>query len=134
MAFTYKAFVDGVADMTVTGVTRKLDAPPDQLNTADMPVMYPRLPSSESGVVSFGSATGLRRAQMELAIVIDPNMQATTAETFATALTLMDNLTTALESNAGTLQLDEWQLEIGTEVIGESEYWLVLATVLGSGT
>lgn len=129
---TYKEFVANLAGMTVTGVKRKYDAPPQQVNAVDCPLMYPRLPEATTPISTFGSLTGLDSARCQLVVAINPMQQSTSPVNFDQALTIIDNLRSALATNAEDFGLDRWQIVANADFIGESVYWMVVATVEGS--
>lgn len=133
MALDFRTFVDGLGDVSVTGVTRAYDAPPHTLNTADLPAMYPRLATGRGTVGALTGARTLDSATAELVIVVEPVGQASHSVNQALALDLMDALHAALTSSVNTLQLDGWQMRIEAGLVGDTEYWLLIAEVTASG-
>jgi len=133
MAFTYAAFVPAFLDMTVTGVVTYADEPPNQITTAELPLMFPRFPGGNNSVQAFNGGVGLTMATVELVIVIEPVRQNMQSVNFAAALALLDNLASALTTNALTIGVDSWEMRIEQDSIGDTGYWLLIATVDGSG-
>lgn len=133
MAYTCKAFVDNLADLTVTGVVRKYDAPPDQISSADLPAMYPRLPVAQASIISFTRGTGARTHQCELVVILKANNQSSTTAKHAEALTMIDSMHAAIAAAAQANGYQEWTIAIDEEVYGDSVHWVAVATVEGYG-
>ncbi len=132
MAFTtLAAFIPALMDMTVTGVNAVLDEPPSQIST--LPLMYPKLPTGEGAIEAFNSSAGLLSGTCEVVIVIEALRQNLQPVNFAAALSMMDALTTALVTNAGDIGIDSWEMQVEQDLIGDTSYWLVVATVEVSG-
>jgi hypothetical protein len=132
MALTYAEFIADIAGMTVTGVKQKLSAPPTQINTADLPLMFPRLPEGSNETFTFSGEVGLDTVACELAIVVNPAQQATSPINFALAVTLMDALTTQLKAKVVDFTLDRWTIRQDADFIGDTLYWLLIARVEAS--
>ena len=132
MAFTtYAAFVPALMDMTVSGVNKTIDQSPTQIAT--LPLMYPKLPTGENAVAAFSSAVGLSAATCEVVIVIEALRQNLQPVNFAAALAMMDALAAALETDAESIGIDSWEMRVEQNVIGDTAYWLIVATVEASG-
>jgi ethanolamine ammonia-lyase large subunit len=135
MSFTYTGFVNNISGMTISGVTRRYTAPPATMNTADLPASYPRIPGGDNQSVTLTSVSGLRLGVVELCIVLEPVRQATNSVNFAAALTMLDAIETALQTNARTYQIDRWSIQLEIDRIGaDTDYWQLVARVEGSGT
>ena len=128
---TYAAFVPALMDMTVSGVEKTLDEPPSQIAT--LPLMYPRLPTGDGAMEAFHSSAGLLSGTCEVVIVIEALRQNLQSVNFAAALAMMDALSTALKTNAGDIGIDSWQMQVEQDIIGDTAYWLLVATVEASG-
>lgn len=135
MAFTtYSALMNALGNLSVTGVTRVSASAPRQLNTADLPYMFPRVPGGESNIATHNGGRNLLRATAELVIVIEPVLQNMNNVNVATAATLIDNLTSVLASNAPSLGLDSWSIRADQEFVGgDTLYWVLVATLQLSG-
>ncbi len=130
MALTVATFAANLLAMSVTGITRTYSNPPQQLNAVDLPVLYPRVPESSNGAITFGSQAGLDTVRIELVAVVQPYFVDTNAANFTTAKTVIDNLVAALKAEAiANNQIDSWEIRNETT----EEYWAVVATVEGSG-
>ncbi len=128
---TYAAFIPALMDMTVTGVEAVLDEPPTQIST--LPLMYPKLPTGEGAIEAFDSSAGLLSGTCEVVVVIEALRQNLQPVNFADALSMMDALAAALEAGAGDIGIDSWEMQIEQDIIGNTSYWLVVATVEASG-
>ena len=129
MAITVTTFMATLAGLSITGVTEKA-TPPQQINVADLPVGYPRLPTSGAGMISFGGNDGLRSVSCDYVILIQPIPLNRNSTNHAAAATAMDNLHSALVTEmAANQQIDSWTMHMDVEGIGEIEYWSVIATI-----
>lgn len=129
MALTIATFATNLLAMSVTGIDRTVSNPPQHINATDLPMLYPRVPGSNNGAITFGSQSGLDTVRLELVVIIQPFMLDTNAVNFTTVQTITDNLVTALKAEAiSRHQIDTW--EIRSE--STDEYWAVVATVEGS--
>lgn len=130
---TISEWVAGLAALSITGVKRKYTAPPQQVNTGDLPAMYPRVPQDTVEVVSFGGTTGLTVASIELVIAICPYALSTAATEFARAVSLIDAMKTTLDAAVISLGIDRYTirqdiLDLGSDTV----YWGLVATVEAS--
>lgn len=135
MAWSYATFVNNLTALSITGVTRSYTSPPKQVNTADLPALWPQLPSAENNIVTFTYERGLRQSRVDLIIAVEPYDQNTSIANFAKTITLLDNVESALYANAMAIGIDRWSIEQGLmEVAPETMYWILAVTVEGSGT
>lgn len=135
MAWPYATFVNNLAGMSVSGVTRAYTEPPRTLNTVDLPAMWPRLPEAENSVVTLTQVAGLRSATVELVIALEPYQQSTQSANFAATIAMLDAIETALVANATSFGIDRWIVR--QELTGFTEtiaYWSLIVSVQGSGT
>ena len=135
MAFTtYAAFASALAGMVVTGVKRRCTSVPAIINSADLPIQYPRLPEATGEIVSFAGISGIKQATIDLVIIIEATQQSTSPANFALAMSLMDNLDTALRNNVVAFGLDNWTMRIEPQALDDvTVYWLLVARITGSG-
>lgn len=119
--------------MSVTGIIRAYDHTPHMLNTADMPCLFPRIPASTNGIASFLGDNSLDRITLELVILTDPTMQSTAEASYDLVATQIDNLVAALKTEmTNNNQIDGWDVRMDYIDIGESTYYAIVATVIGS--
>lgn len=136
MAFTYAAFIDNVAGLSITGVTRQYTAPPQQLSTADLPASYPRLPIADNQSITLTHARGLLSATVELVVVMEPYRQGSNVSNFEACVDMIDAIETALTAAAiSQKQVDRWNIVQNVEEYGiDRPFWQLVVRVEGSGT
>jgi hypothetical protein len=129
---SYATFTTALAALTVTGVTRKLDAPPTSIGTADLPAMWPGLPRGEEPPMTFQAGGGWPAMFCDLVIALEPVGQNTQSANYAATVTMMDNLSTALRgANIGRASL-RWSITANVQVdVSGTPYWAVIATIEG---
>lgn len=135
--YTYTAFSNGIADLTVTGVKRKQRYIPDLLGVADIPFQFVRLPESSEGPLTADGEGGWPNRTVELVIVASPVGQSRQPTNHALVLTLIDALTTTLRAVAATNTISQsklsWEIRGEIDIIGEVEYWMIIARITGNG-
>ncbi len=114
MSSTLAAYVADLAALTVTGVTRSYSAPPVQINTADLPCMYPRLPQLADNPVTACGQGGWPIHTAELVIMVEPLGQNLQPTNFAAVLALIDALQAALQ-HTPSAQNPLWQSAAPTQ-------------------
>ena len=130
---SYATFTTGLAALAVTGVTRKLDAPPASLGTADLPAMWPGLPRGEEPHMTFQAGGGWPAMFCDLVIALEPVGQNTQSANYAATITMLDSLSTALRGattiGRGGLR---WSITANVQVdVSGTPYWAVIATIEG---
>jgi len=130
---TYTQFVEALAAISVTGVQRRFGAPPNQLSSADLPAQWPRLPDGDSEIATFGDEMGLDTLRCDLVVCVEAIGQNTQPVNYARCLQLVDGLQAALTTAARTDNvIDRWTLRLVAEMVGQTPYWLLVASVTGS--
>ena len=129
---TYAEYVATLTALTVTGVTKRYSAPPSQLSTAQLPAMWARLPSGTVEVVAMDGGAGLPSFTCDLVIAIEAMAQNTQPANYAKGIAVIDALQAALTTEALEGVLDSWALRLDAEAIGDTAYWVIVATVTGS--
>ena len=134
MAFTNVATLKAqLATLTVTGVTTVFDHPMNQVNTAQLPIMFVGFPEIEEGVATFQSRPAQEIVTIELVILVGPALHNLNDANFDTSVDLMDALRDALVANADDFNLDKWNIKLSTNQLGDTTYWSVIATIIASG-
>jgi hypothetical protein len=135
MAFTtLTALVAQVAAMPVVGVKRQYAYRPRQINPADLPMMYTRLPGSTRAISTLTYGQDLRHATLELVIAVQMVNLDTQATNDALTVQLLDALAAALEANAAALGMDSYTLTTDEDLIGNaSPVQAIVATLEVSG-
>lgn len=128
---TLTDFYYALSRVSVTGVVRNFEWPPDSLATADLPALWVELPDADNGGESaWASAcdgTGKARTA-RLILAIEPAGQDNAQPNTRAVVTMMDRLETALDALGYPLIT---YILTGGEPIGVSQtaYWGVTATV-----
>jgi len=128
----YRSFVDALTSLTVVGVQRKYTEPPKSISSADLPAMYPGLPSGEETAMTFQTAGGWPTLICDLIVVVEAVAQDTQSVNFAATVDIMDNLSSVLrQASIGRAALT-WTMTTNVQVqIAGTTYWAVVATING---
>lgn len=132
MSSTIAAYVSALSGLTVTGVTRKYTEPPTQVNTADLPCMYPRIPELSDAPITACGQGGWPTHTAELVILVEPIAQNRQNVNFALVLSLIDALQAALQAAKPTTGKRTWQIR--QEIVEhrpDTLHWAIIATVTG---
>lgn len=131
---TLAQWVTALAALDVVGVKREFASPPQQINAADMPLSYPRLPANTDEVATFSGAMGLTAAEIELVIVICPAMLSSASVEFARTIALIDALRTTLVNATVSLGIDRFTIrqEKIIDAGSDTAYWGIVASVEAS--
>lgn len=137
MATTYTSFVTALANITVTGVTRKyaLNAtPPSSLNTASLPAQFIWPGGGVDDALRVFQAGGWPQYRATLAIAVEAVAQSNAPANYAACVTMIDSLRSALaaaqDTIAGTdVGVVNWTIRDEIRDIAGTSYWIVMATV-----
>ncbi len=136
MPTSYTDFVSAVAGLSVSGVKRAFTHIPNQLNTTDLPASFVRLPDGQEAPITADGQGGWPTLTVELVVAVEARGQDNNRRNYAKTLTLMDAVSAALRGvengqiGKGKIR---WSVRAGLDVLGETEYWLVVARVSGNG-
>ena len=131
---TITNFVTALGDVTITGVTSKLNEPPRSLATADLPAQWVQIPSLEREPATFQSQGKLwdtHRAQ--LVVAFEPVGQNTQAANWSGVLTLLDNMWTAIAAASIVQGHIQYSIKQGIVTVAKIDFWAVVAEVEGHG-
>lgn len=126
---TLATTVAALSGMTVTGVTTARTAPPQTVNTGELPLSFPRIPEIKDGVAAFSGDNGLPVYTVELVVLVAPMASNVYATSFATCLTIIDNIMAALEASTVASGWNEWVIRQEYATVGETQYWSIVARV-----
>ncbi len=129
---TYTEYTAMLAGLPIAGVTKAYSAPPTQLSTAQLPAQWPRLPQGETTIASMGGQMGLPSFVCDLVVAVEAIGQNVQPANYAKAVAMIDAMQTALADEALDLVIDTWALRMDGEQIGDTAYWVIVATVTGS--
>ena len=131
---TITNFVTALGDITITGVTSKLNEPPRKLTTADLPAQWVQVPNLAREPATFESQGKLwdtHRAQ--LVVAFEPVGQNTQAANWAGVLTLMDSVWAAISAASIVQGRLQYTIAQGIVTVAEAAYWAVVVEVEAHG-
>ena len=133
---TYRAFVDNIEALVVTGVNRRYTQGPPSSEAADRPFQYVRFPRGTEGPLVFGESGGPPTMVAELVICVEAVEQNTQGANFDAAMDMMDNVGTAIRA-AGNCwpgkSKPTWEIRLAIDTVAGFDYWAVIATITGRG-
>ena len=133
MALTFASLSSALSALAITGVTVGTH-PPQRIPSGNLPIAYPRLPNGEQAASAFNGADGLDVLTCEFVLLVETAGQESNVKNYADATTYMDRLNASLKSAMATNNvIDGWTIRMDIELIGETAYWAVIATVRASG-
>ncbi len=133
MSLTYAAYTAQLAGLTVGGVVKRFAQAPAQLSTAQLPAMWPRLPSGDAQVATLDGDSGLDVLTCELVVAVEVMGQGTQVSNWNKAIAVVDGLHAALKAEAERNHIVErWAVRVDADQIGDAAYWLIVARVTGS--
>lgn len=130
---TYAQFIAAVQDLTIDGVVRRYDEPPNKFNAADLPCSFVMFPSGDNKPLSFGGGREFRKRVVDL-IVIYAATGITADQPFQETVAMMDEVETTLMGLSVGQSKPTWQIvsQLFDET-AERRYWAVVATISGTG-
>ena len=133
---TYRAFVDALEALVVTGVERRYTSGPPAGSTGvgDCPAQYVRLPAGNEAGIAFDGQGGWPSLSAELVILVEPVAQNRQPDNFDNTVDMMDALTTALQgASCYTKSKLSWAIRQAIDTVAGQDYWAVVASVEGNG-
>lgn len=88
---------------SVSGVTN-LSTPPNQLNTAQLPVKFVQLIESNYEVAALNNSFGLTKNTFDVVYVIEPVLQNTIDNNLTSYLSIVDNISTFTGNVSGAIE------------------------------
>lgn len=129
---SYETFIAGLTGLTVTGISRTFTEPPTSISSADLPAMYPGLPSGEETAMTFQTSGGWPTLTCDLIVAVEAVAQDTQSANFSATVEIMDNLSSALRLASIGRSALTWMITANVQVqIAGTTYWAVVATVNG---
>lgn len=117
--------------LTVTGVVRYYDAPPESADMSDGPIAYPWLFTFDNGDFQFSCSQLNEVFTMTYEVVTNAVAQSDLETNYDEVITMADNLRTALD--AMTIKnFISYTLSIINRPIAGTTYWAIRADVTGS--
>jgi len=120
---TFAEFAADLTGMTVTGIKRVYVTPPESLNSADLPALFPMLPEGEQAPLTFGTSEYSGSRMLELWVPVKAAAQGTLAEAYVALTTLMDNLDDALRTLDATVPYRlTWNVRASLLTVAGTDY------------
>jgi len=132
---TLTAFVTALGALDIDKVNRQFDAPPADLNDADLPASWVQLPQSDEAPLTLQTNGGWPALRAQLVIAYGATAQSTQSDNFASTLELLDNTATVLKAEVKTICKGglTWSIRPGIVEVAGHDYWAVIADVRGNG-
>ena len=124
---TLRGMVDAIIALDIPSVRRVFPAPPENVSTADLPAMWPALPSIATNDREIFCKATTEDIAMSLFVAVEPYGQDTQANRFDLAIALGDELRTAFNAWEYSLWLD-YDIAVTTaQVVAQTGYWGIIA-------
>ena len=132
MPVTFASFASTLGSLSVAGVTAQA-VPPQRIPSGILPIGYSRLPLGENKRSVLTSEPDLDQVTCDYVVLVEAAGQNTLPNNYAGTIAIMDLVHAALKATmAANHIVDGWNIRMDIEVIGETPYWAVVATVRGS--
>lgn len=126
--------VDNVYALSITGITRKYDAPTGRVSAADMPLSFIRAPSVEEGPLTGGGfGGGWPTLRCELVVLVHPMQLETDPVRFSDTVTIMDNVSTAMRGADLASGPVRWSMRGEVILIANTLCWAVICEIETTG-
>ena len=123
------AFLSAIQGMTVSGVDRHYDAPPESVDISAGECAFPLMPESNQGELLSSCVNMSKTRSIGYVIIIEAVGQGTNAQNYAKIAALMDNLETALDALTVSNFVDYGIGSTADYLIGGSAYWALVAQI-----
>lgn len=126
--------IDGLVtlDIPLVSETSRFKYPPNQVNTAQLPIMFVGFPEIDQSTGSFNGGAGQERISLEFVILVGPVLHNTNQANHSSSILIMTQLRQALEDDTMSLGLDSWNIKLSTNQLGDTTYWSIISTVMAS--
>ncbi len=133
---SYATFCTNLANLTITGVTRKYtygETPPLALNDGELPASWVQQPHGDAHPFTFDGGSGWPTLQAELIVAVSAVGQSTMPDAFKDTVGMMDNVATALTNAVLAKTKTRWTISQEVVVVRSKPYWAVVAQVTANG-
>lgn len=125
--------ITGLSILAVEGVRTWFPQPPRQVNDAQLPALYCRLPVKIDGETVTLSGDSAHKLAVDLCVILQPVGMSIQSLNWSAALAMTDAVNVALGEQNLRLGLDRWSIQVTvSDIGGETLYWMVIATVEAS--
>ena len=127
-------FVENLSNLDVIGVHVREKFPPVSVNSADLPLMFPRLPSTNSLPLTFTDQGGWPTLRVDLVVLTKAVGEDVQEVNFTETLEMMDEIASALRTTTdlGNSKITFRIYQTVIEVAGH-DFWAVITEVEGKG-
>jgi hypothetical protein len=130
---SYASTIAALCALPVVGVKKRVDYQPAQLNTADLPMLFPSLPRGEHRIATLDGGMELPTVRVNLLIAVEPVLQGRAEPTWDKCVALIDAQTAALDGAVLTVGVVGYstRLEVYTFGAGDNAtaYWTLVTDV-----
>lgn len=135
MVPTFAEFAADLTGMQVTGVQRVFTTPPEVLNSAQLPALFPMLPAGDQAPLTFGQSEYGGSRTLDLWVPIRASGAGTLASYYPAMTAMMDSLDAALRALDATVAYRlTWRLQAALlEVAGHEYRGIVVTTTAEEG-
>jgi hypothetical protein len=137
---TFASLVTSISGLTITGVNTTFDYTPESIGNADLPASFVRLPSGDVGFSPADCLASQKVRTIELVVLIKPVGLETAEQNFSDTVTMLDSVDTAVGTwaylpaqNGIAITYSLSTSGDAPEIVGDSSYWAVIATIQGQG-
>lgn len=124
---TLRGLADAIIALKLPSVAEVYPAPPESENTADLPSMWPTLPSLATNDSPFACDVMTKDVTMGIVIAVEPNGQSAQDARFNLAIKLGDELRTALDGLKYSL-FSDYTINVSTSIdVAGTGYWGIVA-------
>lgn len=122
----YSQGIATIGALTVAGVKKTLAYMPDQINTVDLPLMFPVLPRGENAVTVLTGAKGLESLHLDWWVLVEPSAQNKPPARFAECVGVLDGLMAAFATSTA---VDAYSMRMEMIRIESTTYWGIVAEI-----
>jgi len=133
---TFQQWVDSFrsSNLTVTGITRHYDNPPNSLNTADLPAAWPSIFSGGYGDYEWSCNELNETFTMSFVVACEAVNQNNIPENYEQMVDIADNLRTALNTIDVTTFIRPLQIQAATVTVAGTAYYGLVCTIEGANS
>jgi hypothetical protein len=123
---SYATFISTVSGLTITGVTRKYDHRPVQINSTDMPIQLLDLGGLEQNDDLTTCVDDGITYSVDLVVLVNPAGQDNAEPNYEAQVTMVDNVMTQLKTLSSNFF---WSIATGIETITDVPCYVVRASI-----
>ena len=126
---TLRGMVDAIISLDLVSVKKVYNAPPESNNTADLPALWPMLPSIATNDREIACVNTQNEITVSMMIAVQPYGQDVQSGRFDLAIKLGDELRDALDAWNYSLWVD-YDISVSSDIVGSATgYWGIVANI-----